>query len=77
MHNIKQDLTFPEISIPISSKTWLTIASSSSSSPDSVRRSSSVSLTRNFKKLKNKKTQNKKKNKKQKKKNYLMLKFFD
>ena len=38
-------LTFPEISIPISSKTCVTMASCSSSSPDSVRISSKVSFT--------------------------------
>ncbi len=38
-------LTLPEISMPISSNTWLTIASCSSSSPDSFSMSSSVSLT--------------------------------
>ena len=37
--------TFPEISIPISSKTCVTMASCSSSSPDSVKISSKVSLT--------------------------------
>ena len=37
--------TFPEISIPISSKTCVTIASCSSSSPDSVKISSKVSFT--------------------------------
>lgn len=38
-------LTFPEISMPISSNTWLTTASCSSSSPDSSKIESNVSLT--------------------------------
>lgn len=38
-------LTFPEISIPISSRTWLTMSWDSSSSPDSSKMSSKVSLT--------------------------------
>ena len=39
--------TLPEISIPISSSTWLTTASCSSSSPDSSKMSSNESLTTN------------------------------
>lgn len=42
---IRWGFTLPVISIPISSRTWLTTASDSSSSPDSPRISSSVSLT--------------------------------
>ena len=38
-------LTLPDISMPISSNTWLTTASCSSSSPDSSSMESSVSLT--------------------------------
>jgi hypothetical protein len=43
-------LTFPAISIPISSKTWFTIASCSSSSPDSSRTESRPSFTKIVKK---------------------------